>query len=426
MACREQPGRDGRTCSECMSIDHSGSGQAFLMCVNSGYDCRCNTPNASLSHPRLLQRGLRRAAWKNGDDAHRAYIRLLSHRPYLPTALRPPPEPHLGTGSWIVQYDNFTTPEEARALIHEAGAAGWAPGSGGATASQRASRTNAVAWCHAKCAANPLVERVIRKIEQVTGIGRMHYETLQLLKYLPGEFFRRHHDSYDGAFGGQEQGHRILTAFMYLSGGDVEGGETAFTDLPGQPAVAPRLGRMIVWPNVWTAEPTTHDHRMMHEARAVTKGVKYGANVWLRLYPRGHDPRYPLPPLCDMYPHVPECAHDVLSGRRRDRAKESKRRKKHGGARHSIGRINMTLAMLPYTCTRNRDFPASCIRGGGIGCPFREISSLLQCRALCDEYEGQCFTLTHNRYGECYLRAAYAGAGVLDLAKHWTVSCRRL
>ena len=36
-----------------------------------------------------------------------------------------------------------------------------------------------------------------------------------------------------------------MTAFMYL-----RKLETRFTDLPGQPSVAPRLGCMIVWPNV--------------------------------------------------------------------------------------------------------------------------------------------------------------------------------
>ena len=47
------------------------------------------------------------------------------------------------------------------------------------------------------------------------------------------------------------------------------------------------------------------------------------------------------------------------------------------------------------------------------------------CRALCDEYPRQCFTLVHNRYGECYLRTEHAGAGVPDEKQHRTVSCRR-
>ena len=62
--------------------------------------------------------------------------------------------------------------------------------------------------------------RDIRPNEQLTVCygphydRRGHYETVQLLKYTPGQFFKRHHDSYDGAFGGQAMGHRIMTAFM--------------------------------------------------------------------------------------------------------------------------------------------------------------------------------------------------------------------
>ena len=67
--------------------------------------------------------------------------------------------------------------------------------------------------------------------------------------------------------------------------------------------------------------------------------------------------------------------------------------------------------------------PRQLIRGGGVGCPFREIRSLLGCKALCEEYEGQCYTFVHNKYAECYLRAEHAGAGVADHPRHRTVSC---
>ena len=215
--CVERPKSDGRTCADCMSRDHGGSGQALLMCVQAGYDCKCNTPNTSVPHRRILQRGLDRAAWKSGNDAHLAFQRLLSHKIYAPSVLRESPAAERGGGSWIVQFDNFTTPDESRELIEAAGRSGWSRGNGGKTAADRATRTNDVAWCHGNCFNHPVVNRVIRKIEQVTGVGRVHYEAMQLLRYRPGEFFRRHHDSYDGSFGAQLMGHRILTAFMYLN-----------------------------------------------------------------------------------------------------------------------------------------------------------------------------------------------------------------
>ena len=417
----------GRTCADCMSADHGQSGQAFLMCVAQGYDCHCSTPDTTVPHRRILQRGLGRAAWKRGDDAHAAYKRLLSHQIYAPSALRASPDPGQGGGSWIIQYDNFTTPDEAHALIAAATRSGWNRGNGG---KDSASRTNDVAWCRDDCYREPLVERVLRKIEQVTGVDRVHYEALQLLKYRPGEFFRRHHDSYDGAFGAQAMGHRIMTAFMYLN--DVPeggGGETRFTDLEHTPAVAPRLGRMIVWPNVWTMEPTSHDHRMMHEACPTTKGLKYGANVWIHMYPTRHDPNFPTPPLCDMYAHVPECVGNGFARMRRERARRQPavRLRARGHGVGSLGNWSSQVANQEgYRCMAHRDLRASCIRDGGVGCPFRQVSSLAQCRALCDEYAGQCATFVHNRYGECYLRAESAGAGVADERRHRTASCWRV
>ena len=79
---------------------------------------------------------------------------------------------------------------------------------------------------------------------------------------------------------------RTQTAFVYLS--DVppaSGGETAFTKLldAGVPPVEPKLGRLLVWPNVWTDEPSIADRRMYHEARELRRGIKYGANIWVRL-----------------------------------------------------------------------------------------------------------------------------------------------
>jgi hypothetical protein len=87
---------------------------------------------------------------------------------------------------------------------------------------------------------------------------------------------------------------RILTAFVYLNDvADGAGGETAFTRLvhAGVPAVQPRLGRLLVWPNVFTDEPALADRRMHHEARTLRHGVKYGANVWIRLRSRARGRR---------------------------------------------------------------------------------------------------------------------------------------
>jgi len=76
-------------------------------------------------------------------------------------------------------------------------------------------------------------------------------------------------------------GPRILTFYQYLS--DVEeGGGTAFPDLGI--TVAPKKGRVLLWPSVLSSNPEKKDHRMDHEALPVIKGLKYGANAWIHLY----------------------------------------------------------------------------------------------------------------------------------------------
>ena len=48
--------------------------------------------------------------------------------------------------------------------------------------------------------------------------------------------------------------------------------------------VAPRKGRAILWPSVWSNDTDVTDDRTYHEALPVEKGRKYAANFWLHLY----------------------------------------------------------------------------------------------------------------------------------------------
>ena len=53
----------------------------------------------------------------------------------------------------------------------------------------------------------------------MTGIPQNNYESLQILEYQVGQFYKRHHDS--SGKKDKASGHRILTFFLYLN--DVEG-----------------------------------------------------------------------------------------------------------------------------------------------------------------------------------------------------------
>jgi prolyl 4-hydroxylase len=101
-------------------------------------------------------------------------------------------------------------------------------------------------------------------------------ESLQLLRYAKGQFYKVHHD-YIGAEQGSAQGVRILTVFLYLS--DVEeGGGTNFPYLDNL-TVQPKRGRALLWPSVLDDDPHAYDDRTFHQALPVLAGLKYGANA---------------------------------------------------------------------------------------------------------------------------------------------------
>ena len=141
-------------------------------------------------------------------------------------------------------------------------------------------RTSSNSWCRGPCRDHPEVIGTLKKIEEITGVPSVNYESFQVLKYDVGQKYSVHHD-----FGKRDikliSGPRILTFFLYLS--DVEeGGETAFPTL--NLAVKPKKGKALLWPSVLNHNLEAQDPSTMHEARPVIKGLKYAANSWIHLY----------------------------------------------------------------------------------------------------------------------------------------------
>jgi len=103
-----------------------------------------------------------------------------------------------------------------------------------------------------------------------------YIEPLQLVRYLPSETFRPHHDYHEpdasGALGSAVQGEqRAFTVLLFgssLPGG--AGGETHFPHL--EVAVTPRKGDAIVWANV--DETGAPNPRSLHEGRPPVDGEK--------------------------------------------------------------------------------------------------------------------------------------------------------
>jgi len=153
-------------------------------------------------------------------------------------------------------------------------------------------RTSSHTWCQeAACLQDPIVQRVVARVGDVTQTPEANGEYAQLVYYrsCPTEddpscaFYKRHSDYIDGDQH-RNQGVRIYTLFMYLN--DVpEGGGTRFMDLPNGPITfQPQRGKAILWPSVRAEAPDTQDPRTHHEALPVTKGEKYGANFWIHQY----------------------------------------------------------------------------------------------------------------------------------------------
>ena len=191
---------------------------------------------------------------------------------------------------WLITFDNFLTEEECDAMIQlghkseyqrskDVGAL-QTDGSYDSIVSQ--SRTSENAWCshQKKCRSQEIPNRIHERIATVTGIKANHSEDFQILKYEPGQFYRRHHD-YIELQADRQCGPRVLTFFLYLN--DVEeGGATNFPLL--NIAVRPKKGQAVLWPSVLNSDPKVKDPRTDHEAQDVIRGIKFGANAWLHLY----------------------------------------------------------------------------------------------------------------------------------------------
>jgi prolyl 4-hydroxylase len=189
-------------------------------------------------------------------------------------------------GPWVLLFENLVSNEESEYIIqvgHDIGykkslTGGTLDKAGKAGVEETTRRTSANAWCKRElCDTDPLITGVHNRIEGLTYIPNNNSESLQLLRYEEGQFYKTHND-YIPHERGRIQGVRILTFFLYLN--DVEeGGGTNFPEL--NLTVQPKRGRAVIWPSVLDAYPHQADPRTNHQALPVIRGLKYGANAWL-------------------------------------------------------------------------------------------------------------------------------------------------
>eukprot|EP00581_Thalassiosira_minuscula_P015498 CAMPEP_0183727118 /NCGR_PEP_ID=MMETSP0737-20130205/24907_1 /TAXON_ID=385413 /ORGANISM="Thalassiosira miniscula, Strain CCMP1093" /LENGTH=509 /DNA_ID=CAMNT_0025958669 /DNA_START=53 /DNA_END=1582 /DNA_ORIENTATION=- len=199
-------------------------------------------------------------------------------------------EQDLDQPPWVITFENFMSREECNHLIKLGYAkkyqrsedVGSLQADGSYSSVHNLNRTSENAWCSYRnnCRNDTIVQRIYKRMAMVTGIPANYSESLQLLKYETGQFYRSHHD-YTAYQRDRRCGPRILTFFLYLS--DVEeGGATNFPEL--DIAVKPKAGRALLWPSVLNSNPKDKEPRTDHEAQDVIKGTKFGANAWIHLH----------------------------------------------------------------------------------------------------------------------------------------------
>ena len=182
----------------------------------------------------------------------------------------------LSRSPWVLQLEDLVSADEAGDLIALCDGKWMASRAGSEVTSYR---TSSLCWCDGPsgCRSKPIARRISERVRGLIGMPENHTEFFQLLKYQPGQYYKRHHDMWTNPW--CPPGVRLLTFFLYLSteGLDVDGGGTRFNEL--NLTVLPRLGRGVMWTNyaddTWRADPRTH-----HEALPVDRGVKYALNIW--------------------------------------------------------------------------------------------------------------------------------------------------
>jgi prolyl 4-hydroxylase len=259
-------------CEKNPSYMHKKCAPACLLCQNLDLSIRCPPYDSNVTP----------GVWQPGDL--NAMFERLSAEPFLSQYQ----VQILSRDPWVITMENVIESDEASRLIELGSEQGFQRSTGVGKARPDGSfeskisesRTSSNSWCHDGCANDPIAATVIERLSSITQIPKNNSESLQMLKYEVGEYYKSHHDFIEKATK-RQQGVRILTMYLYLN--DVEaGGGTMFNNL--NITVMPKRGRAVLWPSVLNDSPHKKDDRTVHEALPVEAGVKYGTNAWFHQY----------------------------------------------------------------------------------------------------------------------------------------------
>ncbi len=118
---------------------------------------------------------------------------------------------------------------------------------------------------------DPVVYALNRRFAAASGTAYENGETLQSLRYRPGQQYRPHFDFVAG------DNRRLWTGLVYLND-DYDGGETEFVRTGLK--VRGKAGEMLLFSNVTPSGE--FDEMAEHAGLPVTRGTKYLATRWIR------------------------------------------------------------------------------------------------------------------------------------------------
>jgi len=123
---------------------------------------------------------------------------------------------------------------------------------------------------------NEIVTRVEKRVSTIMNIPIEHGESMQILRYTPGQEYKAHYD-YFSSTSQAAKNNRISTLIMYLN--DVEqGGETFFPKL--NLSVTPKKGMAVYFEYFYTDNDL--NELTLHGGAPVIAGEKWVATQWMR------------------------------------------------------------------------------------------------------------------------------------------------
>ncbi|QTD42765.1 2OG-Fe(II) oxygenase [Sporosarcina sp. Te-1] len=122
---------------------------------------------------------------------------------------------------------------------------------------------------------NEVVSRIERRIATIMNIPIEHGESLQILRYTPGQQYKAHYDYFSST--SKVTNNRISTLVMYLNDVD-EGGETFFPQLNF--SVTPKKGMAVYFEYFYNDQ--TLNELTLHGGAPVIAGEKWVATQWMR------------------------------------------------------------------------------------------------------------------------------------------------